>query len=190
MSRPDLQLALDGAHQPGSRSKRFEQRFVLGVRADPEPHQGIGLEDTDGPPVQIDPGRKDGEGCMNLLEAQRRMGRVLHPLKVGGLDSGMTRRRCSGKQQPEALGRDGSHRLSSGMVRPARNSASASGARASRTCSDFEKVSDQRCSERISSRRIAARMSCSSGGSFVASATADVSACVMLGTSRLSRLQC
>lgn len=164
-------------------SKRLEQLFVLRMRADPEPNQRIGFKHSDSPPVQIHPSRIDGKAWMNLLEPQRRMGWILRPLTVCGLDAGLTRRRCRSEQRPEPLGRYGNHRSSRALVRPARNSANASEARASRMCSDAANDWDQRCSEEISSSRIAARMSCSSGGSFVATATADARACVMFGTS-------
>lgn len=161
-------------------SKGLEQRFVLRMRTDPEPNQRVGLEHGDGSRGEIHPNRIDGQVRMNLLEPQRRVGRVLRPLTVCGFDAGLTLRRCGSEQQPEPFGRYRIHRSSRAFVRPARYSVKASEARASRMCPDVAKDCDQRCSEEISSSRIAASMSCSSGGSLVASATADARACVML----------
>jgi len=124
---------------------------------------------------------------MNLFEPEWRVRRILPPKPIGSPYTNLTIRGCHPKQQPKFLGRFRFHRLSMVFVSPALNSARASAAIVSRMPSDFAKDWDQRFSDAISSRRMAARASCSSGGSFVASATALLSAWVIFRTPQLGK---
>lgn len=54
-----------------------QERVVVGVRADPEPHKGVTVAHRESAVTEPDAGGVDRAGGVNLLEAEARTGRVI-----------------------------------------------------------------------------------------------------------------
>jgi len=96
--------ALEGDFE--SSSERPKQGLVGIVRSDPEPDQRAVLQHSDGPPVKIDAGRVDRKCCVDLLESQGRMGRILSPELVSAPDLSSPFEGRLGVELPELISRN------------------------------------------------------------------------------------
>src|SRR2546427_706849 len=100
-------------------SESRKQFLVLAVRTDPEPNHHSFVEYAYSPPIEIDSHRVDGERAMNLLEAKRRVRRILCPESIGDLRFCPNCSRRDGQECTELPGCMGLHCLYNGLVRPA-----------------------------------------------------------------------
>lgn len=66
-----------GAGMPGRRLQMPEQLFIVGVSAYPEPYDHVAVENANRAPVHVDAHRLDWQLGVDLLEAERRMVRIL-----------------------------------------------------------------------------------------------------------------
>ncbi len=145
-----------------------DQPVVIGVRAHPEPDHGVILKHTQCAPATSNAHGINGSCLMDAFKAKAGMSRVGSPSFERDSGALLNVGRQGPETGPEALG---CPRLqtplpnSSGVVLPARNSASASSASSASSSWDSLNAATQRSSDSTSSRRIAAMASCSPSGS-------------------------
>jgi len=158
-----------------------QQTVVVGVRSDPEPDEDVAVAHGESPMSEPHSGRVDRASRMHLLEPQTRVSRVVLELPVGLSGATLDVVGQVREGATKTLGGPGgqSRSGSSGFVRPARCSRSASSASDSSAPGEDPSAASQRSSAATSSRMAAASASCSRSGREDAISKAFFSACVM-----------
>jgi hypothetical protein len=163
-----------GAAAVRLQSEHFQKPVVIGMAADPQPRDFISLEEPYCSVTKSDAHRIDRFPCVNLLELQAGMVRVLSKQSIR-----LPRRLADGfgklvVRRPETRSAARIHRLSgsTSVVRPPARSARASAASLLSVSCEAPNAPVHRSSSASSSRSQRPTRSCSSGGSVASFAIA------------------